>query len=67
MATEAAAMKVLTKAQAAALDRRVQRLVVAEVDDTWKGGGDPDAIPDIERELKLARADFYRYLNRLTK
>lgn len=37
------------------LRRAIRRLVLAHEADSWKGGGDPDDIPAIERELKAAR------------
>lgn len=45
-----------------ALMRRVERLIGAEIADSWKGGGDPDDIPEIERELRLARRELERFL-----
>jgi hypothetical protein len=44
------------------LREAVKRLVKAEIDDSWKGGGDPDDIPGIERELELARGNYKRRL-----
>jgi hypothetical protein len=38
------------------IKRAVTRLIKAEISDSWKGGGDPSDIPDIERELAEARA-----------
>lgn len=35
-----------------------RRLIEAEVAHSWKGGGDPGDIPDIEIELAQARAQF---------
>ena len=37
------------------LRKAIQRLVDAEVADSWKGGGDPADIPFIEQELELAK------------
>lgn len=36
----------------------VERLIDAEVADSWKGGGDPADIPYIEQELEIARMKF---------
>lgn len=44
----------------------VRRLIDAEVADAWKGGGDPDDIPDIEFELREARAQFEDCLKEIT-
>jgi hypothetical protein len=40
----------------------VNRLVKAEVADSWKGGGDPADIPYIESELKDSRAELKAFL-----
>lgn len=48
----------ITKAEADAIKRAVRRLVRAAVDDSWKGGGDPLFIPDIEHEYRSAKAKF---------
>lgn len=37
------------------LQRAIRRLVRAEVNYSWKGGGDPENIPYLTQELKLAR------------
>lgn len=42
----------------------ITELVVAEVEDSWKGGGDPKDIPAIEADLKIARLDLENYLQR---
>lgn len=36
------------------LRRAISRYVNARLDDSWKGGGDPDDIPRIEAALKAA-------------
>lgn len=43
----------------------VNRLVEAEINDTWKGAGDPDDIDNIEKELLLARAAFNKFLEKV--
>lgn len=43
----------------------VQRLVDAEVADSWKGGGDPADIPYIEQELEIARMKFDSLMGKL--
>lgn len=37
------------------LEELCQALADAQQADSWKGGGDPDAIPIIEAELELAK------------
>lgn len=41
----------------------IERYGSALVADSWKGGGDPDDIPDIEYELEKARAKLELILN----
>lgn len=48
--------------QRARIVRTVKRLIMAEVAHSWKGGADPAAFPEIERELQQARAAFQRAL-----
>lgn len=55
----------LTKAQGAALRRKVDRLVIAARNDEIKGGGDPDDIPEIERELDDAERAVEKYIKTL--
>lgn len=43
----------------------VRRLIEAEVADSWKGGGDPADIPDIEDELIEARVQFEEALKEI--
>lgn len=56
----------MTPLQAARIKRAVTRLIKAEVADSWKGGGDPNDIPAIEAELKLARKHFDEVLREAT-
>ena len=46
------------KKQKFKLMRAVRRLVDAELNDSWKGGGDPADIPDVEKELVLAKLAY---------
>lgn len=36
------------------LQRKIHRYVKAAIADSWKGGGDPEDIPDIEQEYQAA-------------
>lgn len=36
----------------------IQRYADAQQEDSWKGGGDPDSIPEIELELKTSAANL---------
>lgn len=47
------------------LKRIVSRLVKAELNYSWRGGGDPAAKPAIEIERKRARAAYNQILNEL--
>lgn len=38
------------------LSTLIQEYADAQEADSWKGGGDPDAIPVVEAQLQLARA-----------
>jgi len=57
----------MTKSQAATLRRKIHRFVRATEDDSWKGGGDPDCIPEIEKEVKDATGDLRKYIDSLTE
>jgi len=57
----------IIKSQAAALRKRIKRYANAKIDDSWKGGGDPNDIPEIERELRVAKQNLDNYINRLTQ
>jgi hypothetical protein len=48
------------------LMRAVRRLIRAEIDNAWKGGGHPDDIPYIEHELKSATAAYRKLMKELT-
>jgi hypothetical protein len=47
------------------VEAAVRRLVKAEVADSWKGGGDPADVPEIEAELKSARRALRNLLERI--
>lgn len=47
------------------LKRVVSRLVKAELNYSWRGGGDPANKPAIETERKRARAAYNQILNEL--
>lgn len=55
----------LTRKQTDALRRKIERVVAAAVEDSWKGSGDPDNVPEIERELRVAQQNLENYINRL--
>ena len=57
----------ITELEAANIKRAIRRLIRAEVDDSWKGGGDPIYIPDIEKELRSARASLSNLLSTKTQ
>lgn len=44
------------------LMRRIARVIQAELNDSWKGGGDPDDYKEIEDELEDARTALAEYL-----
>lgn len=46
------------KKQKFKLMRAVRRLVDAELNDSWKGAGDPADIPAVEKELTLAKLAY---------
>ena len=46
----------------ARIQKVIDRLIKAEIEDSWKGGGDPEDIPEIEKELRRARASFEKLL-----
>jgi hypothetical protein len=46
----------------ARIDKVVQRLIKASVEDSWKGGGDPDDWDEIELELKRAKRAYEKLL-----
>lgn len=53
----------MTRTQILELKRRIKRLIDAEVADSWKGGGDPDDWPEIEKELRAARKSLNQFLS----
>lgn len=55
----------LTEKEAKKLNGLIHKLIQAEVTDSWKGGGDPQDIPIIEAELKIARLQVKKYLQEL--
>lgn len=44
------------------LMRRIARVIQAELDDSWKGQGDPDDYEEIEVELEAANKALADYL-----
>lgn len=46
----------------ARIDKVVQRLIKASVEDSWKGGRDPDDWDEIELELKRAKRAYEKLL-----
>lgn len=57
----------ITTVQANALVRRISAYTQASLDDSWKGGGDPDDKPEIELELKRATRELNKYIQSLVK
>lgn len=54
----------MTPAQAQALKVAIRRLVLAEIANSWKGGGHPEDIPIIEEDLRVARIRVTSLLNK---
>lgn len=57
----------LTKHQARKLRELIRRFADAQEADSWKGGGDPDETPAIERELAEAWDQLSRYIRKLVQ
>jgi hypothetical protein len=53
--------------QAKKLVELIQELVKAEIQDSWKGGGDPLDVPIIEEELREAQENLSNYIEELTE
>ena len=53
---------ILATVNVTVLMRHIGRVIQAELDDSWKGGGDPDDHEEIEAELEDARTDLAKYL-----
>ena len=49
------------------LEFHIQELVDAEIAASWKGGGDPADIPYIEKELREAKENMVKILDRIQK
>jgi len=49
------------------LEELCQRLADAQQEDSWKGGGDPDAIPIIEAELELAKLKLRTHIDKMRR
>jgi len=47
------------------LRRRLKRYVEAAIAESWKGGGDPDNIPEINAELRFASASLKEVISEL--
>lgn len=47
------------------LQAAIRRLVRAEINNSWKGGGDPDYIPLIEKELKSAKRSLRNIIDKI--
>ena len=54
----------MTPAQAQALKVAIRKLVLAEIANSWKGGGNPEDIPIIEEDLLNARLRVTSLLNK---
>lgn len=57
----------ITPRQAHKLERLIQLVVDAEVANSWKGGGDPADIPEIEAALTIARMRLKKLITELTE
>lgn len=57
----------LSEAQAEQLLALIAAHVQAQVADSWCGGGDPDDIPLIEAEAKVAQARLERFIAKLVQ
>lgn len=55
----------LSKQQVKTIRAAVRRLVDAEVDDAFKGGGDPNDYSAIEQELRAAKRNLSNVLRKL--
>lgn len=55
----------ITRSQAKKLLQLIARYRDAEIDDSWKGGGDPAHIPDIEDELRESKEALEKYIHKL--
>lgn len=44
------------------LAQLITKYADAAIDDSWKGGGDPDSIPVIEAQLQLAAAELTAHI-----
>lgn len=49
------------------LEELCQQLADAQEADSWKGGGDPDAIPVIEAELELAKLKLRTHIDSMRR
>jgi hypothetical protein len=49
------------------LEELCQGLADAQEADSWKGGGDPDAIPIIEAELELAKLKLRTHIDKMRR
>jgi hypothetical protein len=58
---------VITKAQAAALRRKIQAAADARSDREWSRGGDPADWDACDKEDERAKKDLERYINKITK
>lgn len=43
-------------------ERLLEELIAAEIANSWKGGGDPEDIPEIERNLEASRSAMNAYM-----
>ncbi len=57
----------ITKEQAAQLRRMIEAYKFAHEVDSWKGGGDPEDVPAIEKRLKEADARLYQFIKSITE
>lgn len=55
----------ITKEQSKELQKHIQELVVASIQESWKGAGDPSDIEHFERELELAQIKLDLFIHTL--
>jgi hypothetical protein len=58
-------LAVINKQEAKHLKTLITQLVQAELDNSWKGSGDPVAIPEIEKKLILKKRRLDEYIELL--
>lgn len=57
----------MTPKDARKLKRLIQAYADRQEEDSWKGGGDPESIPEIEEDLKTAKKTLFDFIKELTE